>query len=147
MGQDSFEIYAFKDGNWSADSVHEKKNLAISLALTLLSKTDKTAVRVVKKTSDSPNNRVQAVVIFKDSSEDIRISDKAWDDSVRKKKEERLKKLAEKAAEKEMEKKKAGKKKIKKLYMRIIKIIFVAGAALGVVMGGVYYMLDYFGKL
>ena len=147
MGQNSFEIYAFKDGNWSVDSVYENKNLAISLALTLLSKTDKTAVRVVKKTSDSPNNRVQAVVIFKDSSEDIRISDKAWDDSVRKKKEERLKKLAEKAAEKEMEKKKAGKKKIKKLYMRIIKIIFVAGAALGVVMGGVYYMLDYFGKL
>ena len=51
MGRDSFEIYAFKDGNWSADSVHEKKNLAISLALTLLNKTDKTAVRVVKKTS------------------------------------------------------------------------------------------------
>ena len=147
MGQDSFEIYAFKDGNWSADSVHEKKNLAISLALTLLSKTDKTAVRVVKKTSGFPNNQVQAVIIFKESSEDIRISDKAWDDSVRKKKEARLKKLAEKAAEKEMEKKKTDGKKAKKLNKRIIKISFITGTALGVLIGGIYYMLDYFGKL
>jgi hypothetical protein len=146
MGQDSFEIYAFKDGNWSADSVHKNKNLAISLALTLLSKTDKTAVRVVKKTSGLPNNQVQAVIIFKDSSEDIRISDKAWDDSVRKKKEARLKKLAEKAAEKEMEKKKTDGKKAKKLNKRIIKISFITGTALGVLIGWVYYALDYFGN-
>ncbi|HIJ43242.1 MAG: hypothetical protein QF511_10380 [Rhodospirillales bacterium] len=143
MGRDSFEIYAFKDGNWSADSVHEKKNLAISLALTLLNKTDKTAVRVVKKTSGLPNNQVQAVIIFKDSSEDIRVSDKAWDDSVRKKKEARLKKLAEKV----MEKKKADGEKTMKLNMRIIKMSFITGTTLGVLIGWVYYVLDYFGKL
>jgi acid phosphatase family membrane protein YuiD len=108
-----------------------------------LNKTDKTAVRVVKKTSGLPNNQVQAVIIFKDSSEDIRVSDKAWDDSVRKKKEARLKKLAEKV----MEKKKADGEKTMKLNMRIIKMSFITGTTLGVLIGWVYYVLDYFGKL
>ncbi len=147
MGQDSFEIYAFKDGNWSVDSVHKKENLAISLALVLLSKTDKTAVRVVKKTDSFPNNRTKAIVIFKESSEDIRISDKAWDDSIHKKKEARLKRSLEKAAEKEVQNKKADMEKTKKFNMRIFKVIFVVGMALGVLMGGIYYMLDFFGKL
>ncbi|OHC76557.1 MAG: hypothetical protein A3G18_13410 [Rhodospirillales bacterium RIFCSPLOWO2_12_FULL_58_28] len=151
MAQESFEIYAFKDGNWSIDSVHDKKNLAVSLAVTLLSKTDKTAVRVVQKTGNGLNGQVKAVIIFKESSEDISISDKAWEDSIRKKKEARLKKAAEEAAGKAMEKKmaviRATREKTRKFYIKIFKIIIIIGVVSGVLMGGIYYMLDYLGKL
>ena len=147
MAQESFEIYAFKDGNWSVDSAHEIKDLAISLALTLLNKTDHTAVRVIKKYGSSPINKAGAVIIFKESSEDISISDKAWIDNIHKNKEDRLKK----ASEAEMEKKKAisnhAEIRAKKLYRKIFKIIIIVIIVIGALFGGTYYLLDYLGKI
>ena len=143
MAQESFEIYAFKDGNWSVDSAHGKKNLAISLALTLLNKTDHTAVRVIKKYESNPINKAAGVVIFKESSEDISISDKAWIDNIHKNKENRIKKTSEGIIEQKKVISNYAETRAKNFISSIFTIIIIVIIAIGVLFGGRYYLLDY----
>lgn len=158
MEQEAYEIYAFKDDKWSSDSVHHQKNLAISLAVTLLNKTDHSAIRVLKKKSSIPENIPFGTVIYKESEEAPHIPDRAWEAVINRIKEkrlqeeqERLKKEVEEAALKHAAIKKsmakAGKEKSKKVYRSVFKLVLVAGASFIAVMAAGYFLLDYFGKL
>ena len=49
--------------------------------------------------------------------------------------------------EKKMAVIRATREKTRKFYIKIFKIIIIIGVVSGVLMGGIYYMLDYLGKL
>jgi len=60
----SYEIYSFKNGSWTFDSVHNDKEQAINLARSLLESRHHLSVKVTKETYDDATDNSTSQVVF-----------------------------------------------------------------------------------
>ena len=93
----SFEIYSYRNGNWTVDSVHDDKQLALHQARLLLDGRHHNAIKVMEETYDEETDKSTSKVVFS-----------------KKKSDEPPKSTYKKPEEKEKKGKAKGKKKKKK---------------------------------
>lgn len=66
----TFEIYTFRNGNWTVDSVHDDKNLAIHQARLLLDGRHHMAIKVMEETYDEAADKSMSKVVFSKKKSD-----------------------------------------------------------------------------
>ena len=59
-----YEIYSFKNGNWTVDSVHDDKEVAINLARSLLESRHHMSVKVTEESYDDATDNSTSQVVF-----------------------------------------------------------------------------------
>ena len=60
----SYEIYTYRNGNWTVDSVHDDKQLAIHQARLLLDSRHHMAIRVMEESYDEATDKSTTKVVF-----------------------------------------------------------------------------------
>lgn len=63
-GTISFEVYAYKSGNWNIDSVYDDKEQALHEARLLLESRHLTGVKVIQERHDEESGKVSSMIIF-----------------------------------------------------------------------------------
>ena len=66
----TFEIYSFKNGNWSVDSVYDDKQLAIHQARLLLESRHHMAIKVMEESYDEATDKSMSKVVFSKKKSD-----------------------------------------------------------------------------
>jgi len=63
----SFEVYAYKAGNWNIDSVYDDKQQALHEARILLESRHLTGVKVIQETYDEESEKSSSMVVFNET--------------------------------------------------------------------------------
>lgn len=63
----TFEVYAFKQGNWYIDSVYDDKQQALHEARILLESRHLTGVKVIQETYDEESEQSASMIIFNET--------------------------------------------------------------------------------
>ena len=66
----SYEIYSYRNGNWSVDSVHDDKQLAIHQARLLLESRHHNAIKVMEESYDEGTDEATSKVVFSKKKSD-----------------------------------------------------------------------------
>lgn len=102
----SYEIYSYRNGNWTVDSVHDDKQLAIHQARLLLDSRHHKAIRVVEESYDEATDRASSKVVFSKKKSD-EPPKSTYKKPEKKKKEKEKEKATPDAKAKKKKKKKA----------------------------------------
>ncbi len=63
----SYEVYAYKAGNWVIDSVYDDKQQALHEAKVLLESRHLSGVKIIQESYDNENDKTSAMVIFNET--------------------------------------------------------------------------------
>ncbi len=122
----SFEIYSYRNGNWSVDSVHDDKQLAIHQARLLLESRHHMAIKIMEESYDEATDKSTSKVVFskKKSDEPPKSTYKKPED---KEKKEKAKPDSKKKKKKKKSARSSGSNAVIKLTLS------VGGIALGLI--------------